>query len=467
MIEELIFSQLLTNDQYARTVIPHLKDEYFSTQEEKSFYKIYSRFFSKHNKIPSKQAMILELSGLKSSADLYSTMITMVNRTVEFEETLPYLIEKTESWCKERAIFNALRESVLIVDGQSKDKTAEAIPSILQAALAVCFDTSVGHNYIEDAMSRYEYYHHTEARIRCGIPIIDKITKGGFPRKTLNVLLSPPHGGKSLVLVNIAAGAVKLGSNVLYLTLEMAAEEIGRRFDVNLLDVDFDTLELLSKNVFESKFAKMSSASRGKLVIKEFPTGAASAAHFRALLSELKTKQNFVPDMIVIDYMNICASEYFKTGSSHNSYIIIGSVGKELRALGIEFDAAVVTATQTNRSGVNASDVDMTAVSDSAGTSMISDFMMAIINTDELKQLKQLMFKQLKNRYSGTSDYEKFILGVDYTKMKVYELDSGSTVPTSEKRKPKIETANDSFGIDMNHQIKNTTSFDDFNFGDD
>lgn len=472
MIENIIFSQLLTSDEYARAVLPHLKEDYFSTQEEKNFLKIYRHFFTKHNKIPSKQAMLIEVENLKSSAEIYKSMVEIVNRTVEFTESKDYLLEKTEAFCKEKALFNALRESVLIMDGQSKSKGPDAIPSVIQDALSVCFNTTIGHNYIDDAMSRYEYYHHSESRIKSGIKILDKITKGGFPRKTFNVFLAPPHGGKTLAMVNVAAGALKHGANVLYITMEMAAEEIGRRFDVNLMDINFDTLEVLPKATFESKFTKISKESRGRLIIKEYPTGAASASHFRALLSELKQKQNFVPDLIVIDYMNICSSEYYKAGSSHNSYTIVGSVGKELRALAIESDAAVVTATQTNRSGVNNSDVDMTAVSDSAGTTMIADFMLAIINTDELKDLKQIMFRQLKNRYGGTSDFEKFILGIDYGKQLLYALDSGDTVPSvgsQDKSKGLNKKAGgvvDSPSLDILHQIKpSSRSFDDFDYG--
>lgn len=473
MIENIIFSQLLTSDEYARAVLPHLKEDYFSAQQEKNFLKIYKRFFSKHNKIPSKQAMLIEVEKLKSSAEVYKSMVEIVERTIEFTESKEYLVEKTEEFCKEKSLFNALRESVLIMDGQSKDKGPDSIPSIIQEALSICFNSTVGHDYMADAMDRYEYYHHSEARIRTGIPILDKITKGGFPRKTFNVFLAPPHGGKTLAMINVAAGAVKHGANVLYITMEMAAEEIGRRFDVNLLDVDFDTLEVLPKATFESKFSKIAKESRGRLIIKEYPTGAASASHFRALLSELKQKQNFVPDMIVIDYMNICSSEYYKAGSTHNSYTIVGSVGKELRALAIEANAVVVTATQTNRSGVNNSDVDMTAVSDSAGTTMIADFMLAIITTDELKELKQILFRQLKNRYGGTSDFEKFILGIDYAKQILYKLDSGDSVPvanpTADKNKglnKKAGNVVDAPSLDILHQIKSKQSFDDFDFND-
>jgi replicative DNA helicase len=466
MIENLIFSQLLTNDEYARRVLPHLKDDYFSSQEAKSFLKIYNRFFSKHNKIPSKHAMLIEVEHLKSSAEIYTNMKNLVTQTVEFTETVNYLVDKTEEFCKEKAIFNALRESVLIVDGQSKTKTPEAIPSILQAALAVCFDTSVGHDYIMDAESRFDYYHLTENKIPTGMPIFDKITKGGPSRKTLNVLLAPPHGGKSLVMVNMGAGALLAGFNVLYISMEMAAEEIGKRFDVNLMDVDFETLEVLPKATFVSRFAKVTEKSQGRLIIKEYPTGTAHAGHFRALLAELRTKQNFKPDLIIVDYMSICASEIYKNVASQNSYTIVGSIGKELRALAIEENAAVITAVQTNRAGVGNSDVDMSNTSESMGIPAIADFFAAIINTDELKELNQIMFKQLKNRYSGLSDYEKFVMGVNYKKMKLFDLDSGASLPSSNplnKKADKKEAG--SFDIDMLHQIKPpVASFDDFTF---
>jgi replicative DNA helicase len=468
MIEEIIFSQLLTNDNYARIVLPHLKEEYFSTQEEKNFLKIYNHFFIKHNKLPSKQAMLLEIENLKSSAEVYTAMKTLVENTVEFTETLKYLVDSTEKFCKERAVFNALKESVLIVDGQSKTKTAEAIPSILQEALSICFDTSIGHDYFDESSERFDYYHLSESRIPSGIGMIDKITKGGFPRKTLNMLLSPPHGGKTLMMTNIASGALLAGYNVLYISMEMQEKEIGRRFDVNFLDIDFETLEVIPKQTFESKFASIQNKSRGKLVIKEYPTGGAHAGHFRSLLSELRTKQNFIPDMIVVDYLSICSSEKYKTVGNHNSYTITGPIGTELRALAVESDAAVISAIQTNRAGVGNADVDISNTSESMGIPSICDWFLAIINTDELKELNQTMFRQLKNRYAGITDYEKFILGVDTKKQKLFDLDHGSEVanikPVKQKNSKPADN-NKPFDFDMLHTIKPVdTTFDNFNF---
>jgi len=465
VIENLIFSQLLTNEEYSRKVLPHLKEEYFSDQAEKNFFKIYSNFFQKYNKIASKTAMYLEIENLKASADIYTTMKEMVSRTVVFEETLPYLITQTEKFCREKAIFNALKESILIVDGQSKTKTADSIPAILQAALGVCFDTSVGHDYFEDSGARYDYYHTAEARITTGMAEFDKITKGGFPRKTLNLFLAPPHGGKSLVMSNVGSGAAKAGYNVLTITMEMSDMEFSKRYDVQLLDVDFDTLAVLPKATFTSKFSKMAEKSRGRMIVKEYPTGAAHAGHFRTLLEELRTKQNFIPDLIIIDYLGICASENYKASSGANSYSIVKSVGEELRALAITSNCAIVSAIQTNRSGVANSSLGMENIAESLGSAMTADFIAAIVVTDELKDMKQILFSQIKNRYSGITDNAKFIMGIDYAKMKLFTLDSGSTVPKFENKKsPRIETAADTFGIDMSHQIKTTSSFDDFSF---
>lgn len=459
--EELIFSQLMSTEEYARKVFPHIKEEYFQTIEDKNFFKIFSRYFSKHNKVPSKHAMLVEIEHLKSSVEVYNSLTQLLSKTHEFTETFDFLIDKTEAFCRDAAMYNALKECVLIADGQTNGKDKGSIPSILQDALSVCFDTSVGHAYIDEADQRYEYYHMSENRIPTGIVAFDDITKGGFPRKTLNVLLAPPHGGKSLVMVNFGVGALLAGFNVLYITMEMAEYEIGKRFDVNLMGIDFETLETLPKGVFDSKIQSISKKSRGKLVIKEFPTGAAHAGHFRSLLSELKTKQNYVPDMVIIDYMGICSSEKVKASGGANSYTIMKSVGEELRALAIEHNFACITAVQTNRSGVGNSDVDMTSTSESLGTPMIADWFAAIINTEELKNMKQLMFKQLKNRYKSLDEPSKFVVGVDTSRMTVYDLDDAR--PKLNNKKNQVKTEDNV--PDMFHTIKpSKPSFDEFNF---
>jgi len=465
--ETLIFSQLLVNDEYARKVIPHLKDDYFSSQAEKNFLKVYTRFFRKHNKIPSRQAMEVEIENLKSSAEIYTGMVEILNNTEVFEETTDWLYEQTEKYCKDRAVFNALKTSVMIVDGQDKTgRSANSIPSILQDALAVCFDSSIGHDYFEDSQERFEYYHLSENRIPCGIDTFDKVTKGGFPRKTLNVFLAPPHGGKSMLMANIAAGACKNGFNVLYITMEMAAEEIGRRFDVNLMGIDFDTLDLLTNDVFTSRFSKISKGSVGRLVIKEYAPNGASAATFEALIGDLKTKQNFVPDMICIDYMGIMNSDAYSDVSKQNSYTIMGSIGKELRRLGVKNNAAVLTAVQTTRSGVGNSEIDMTHTSESFGIPAIADWFAAIVATDDLMSLNQILFIMLKNRYKGLAFMKKFMMGVDYLKQTVFCLDDDTTIPDltpPSKGGKAINKKSDP--VDMTHQIKpDTQTFQNFNF---
>ena len=463
-VENIIFSQLISNEEFARKIVPHLKEEYFSLPEEKILYKVYNHFFIKHNRRPSKEALLIDIEKIKTTATVYTALQELINQTVEFDESLEWLMETTESYCKERALFSALKEAVLIVDGQSKTKTKESIPTILQEALSICFDTSLGHDYLEDAMDRFDYYHLVENRIPTGIDIFDKITKKGFPRKTLNVLLAPPHGGKSLVMVNLAAGALRAGHNVLYISMEMAAEEIGRRFDVHMMNIDFDTLESIPKNVFSGQIEKIKKSSVGKLKINEYPTGGADAGTFRALLQEYKTKQNFIPDLIVVDYMSICRSEIYKNPAGQNSYTLVGSIGKELRALAKEANAALVTAIQTTRSGVGNSDVDISHTSESFGIPAIADFFAAIIATDELKELNQMMFKQLKNRYSGLSKYEKFVLGVDLMTQTLIQLEDSTVKPEVivDKKKKTLNTI--APAIDLAHKItsSNTLSFDHF-----
>ena len=450
----------MTNEEYSRKVLPHVKTEYFSSDEDKVFFKIYSRYFQKHNSIPSKQAMFVEIENLKGSVDLYISLLDVNKETETFAENFQYLIETTEKFCKERAVYNALREAIVIADGQDKKKTADAIPSILQEALSVCFDTSVGHDYKEDADMRYEYYHAVDAKIPTGNREFDKVTKGGFSRKTLNLLLAPPHGGKSLIMVNMGCGALLAGFDVLFITLEMSDMEMSKRFDVNLMDVDFDMLDSLPKEIFKNKFNQVAKKSRGKLIVKEYPTGVAHAGHFKALLEELKTKQNFKPDLVIVDYLGICASEKMKLSAGANSYSIYKSVGEELRALAVENNVAVVSAIQTNRSGIGNSDMGMTEISESIGNAMTADFIAAVINTDELKNLKQLMIKLIKNRYAGLG-YDKFLLGVDYTKMKLFDLEE-SEVKFKPKKPAKIETAADTF-FDA-PVIKTNSAFEGFSF---
>lgn len=451
----------MSNESYARRVMPHLKDEYFQSQEDKVLFKIYSRYFTKHNAIPSRQAILVDIENLKQSADVYNAVKGVVSESIEFTETEQYLVDATEKFCRDQAIYNALRESVLIADGQSK-MSADAIPSILTQALSVCFNTQVGHDYVSEADLRYEYYHAVEARIPTGSKTFDEVTRGGWPRKTLNVLLAPPHGGKSFVMTNFGVGALNAGYNVLYITAEMSEFEIGKRFDTNMMNVDFDTLQLMTKPIFENKFRSVVEKTKGVLKIKEFPTASAHCGHFRSLLADLKQKQNFIPDLIIVDYMGIISSEKYKAQSGANSYTIQKSVAEELRALAIETNTAVITAVQTNRSGVGNTEVDMTSTSESLGVPMCADVFFAIINTDDLKQMKQLMFKQLKNRYKSLDDPNKFMVGVDYSKMKMFDLDNSTVKKTSVA--PQKETKHFSEEIWNNSKITQPSdTFADWN----
>lgn len=424
--EQLILSSLLYNEDFTRKVIPHIDPEYFSDKSQRVIFEVIRDYFTSYNNLPTKTALLIDCENKSLPQPLYEDVSKTVSSLSNENENTEYLVVTTEKFCKERAIFNALMQSVQIVDGKDKQYAPDAIPSILSNALAVCFDNTVGHDFTDDYMNRYDYYHRKENRIPTGINIFDKVTRGGIPRKTLNVILAPPHGGKSLMMVNFAIGAMNAGHNVLYITMEMAEEEIAKRFDVNLLGVDFDMLESMNRTMFENKFTKLKEKSLGKLKIKEYPTGGAHAGHFKILLEDLKVKQNFVPDVIIVDYLNICASQKYKAGSTANSYTIVKSIGEELRALAIESNTALWTATQTTRSGIGNSDIDMTSTSESIGIPAICDAFFAIIDSDDLKKLNQLLIKQLKNRYEDKNKTEKFVIGIDRAKMKLYDVEDSA-----------------------------------------
>lgn len=425
--ENLILSSLITNETYARKVLPHLNEEYFSEKQEKILFDIINKYVSKYNGLPTKNALHIEASNLtldqRTSEEIEKTISALEPSSAENTE---YLVHITEKFCKDKAIFNAIMKSIKIADGSDKEFTPEAIPSILTKALAVAFDTSVGHDFIDDADARYEYYHRRENRIPSGLSILDHVSDDGFPRKTLNVVLAPPHAGKTLTMVNIAIGGMHAGYNVLYLTAEMAEEEIAKRFDVNLLNVDFGLLKTMSKQMFMTKTQKLKEKSMGKLKIKEFPTGTAHAGHFKNLIEDLRVKEGFIPDVLVVDYMNICASQRYKAGSSANSYTIVKAIGEELRALAIETNTCLWTATQTTRSGIGNSDIDMTNTSESIGVPAIADFMIAIIDSEELRKMNQLLFKQLKNRYKDKNEKERFVIGIDRSRMKLYDVEESA-----------------------------------------
>ena len=417
-IQTTILRNLLTNEEYLRRVIPFLKKEYFENEYKAMFDEIVA-FVSKYNKLPTKEALVIELAN-KGQED--NPLVNEVFRPEEVNDD--WLMDHTEKWCQDRAIFLAVMESINIIDGKHQTLTKNALPEILSDALGVCFDSNVGHDYIDNAEARYDFYHKVEDRIEWDLDYFNQITKGGLPNKTLNVALAGTGVGKSLFMCHHAAACLTQGKNVLYITMEMAEERIAERIDANLFNTPIDQLEKLSKSMFEHKIAQVVKGNVGKLIIKEYPTGSAHSGHFRALMNELKLKKSFVPDIIFIDYLNICASSRMKgMGGAINSYNYVKAIAEELRGLAVEFDVPLVTATQTTRSGYSSSDVGLEDTSESFGLPATADLMFALISTDELEQLGQIMVKQLKNRYNDPTNNKRFIVGVDRSKMRLYDVE--------------------------------------------
>ena len=441
-LERTILKNLIYNEEFTRKVLPFIKPEYFSDQIEKLVFKEVFEFVNKYKNLPTHEALVINFTEAKSltepqvkeSIELLNDIQQDKNEKVE----LKWLTEHTEKFCQDKAIYNAIMESVTILDDKNGKKTKGEIPQLLADALGVSFDSNVGHDYMQDFDERYDFYHRVESRIKFDLDIFNKITKGGLPIKTLNIALAGTGVGKSLFMCHCAAGALSQGNNVLYITLEMAEEKIAERIDANLLNITMDELYTIPKDDYERKFSALKNKVQGKLIIKEYPTAGASTLHFRALLNELALKKNFRPDIIFIDYLNICASSRIKPGGNVNSYTYIKSIAEELRGLAVEFNLPVVSATQTTRSGYSNSDVDLTDTSESFGLPATADFMFALITNEELEQLGQIMVKQLKNRYSDPNYYKRFVVGVDRAKMRLYDteqsaqediLDSGQDTP--------------------------------------
>lgn len=426
-IETTILQNLIHNEEYARKVIPFLKKEYFNIQSEKIVLTEILKFFETYNKCPSADILNIEISNRTDVSQTdFSESIEIVDNLNNYNEVNnDWLIDQSEEFCKTRAVYNAMYEALYIAEGKDTKRSPDSIPSILSEALAVTFDNHVGHDYIEDALSRYEFYHKLEEKLPFNLEIFDKITSGGLPKKTLSVVMSGPGGGKSLFMCHEAANCLAQGKNVLYISMEMAEERIAERIDANLLNVNIKDLPHIDWSTYNNKIQKLKGKTEGKLIIKEYPTGGAHAGHFRALLQELKVKRNFVPQLIIIDYLNICMSQRVKNTSA-NSYSIVGSITEELRGLAIEFNVPVLTATQSGRGAIGASDAEMTDAADSIGIARTADFMFAIIRTEELDELGQVMIKQLKNRYNSPDYYKRFCLGIDFSKMKFYDVEQSA-----------------------------------------
>jgi archaellum biogenesis ATPase FlaH len=427
MIEQTILSHLAYNEEYSRKVLPFLKEEYFVDPSHKITFKLVDAYINKYNGLPSKEAILIELgnaSGLNETG--FKAAKEVVESLSRDETGMDWLIDTTEKFCQDKALYNAVSKSIQIMDGTDKSFDKGMIPKVLQDALAVTFDNSVGHDYLEDFDQRYDFYHRKEARLPFDLNYMNEITNGGIPAKTLNIILAGTGVGKTMFMCHCAAGNLTLGRNVLYITMEMAEEEIAKRIDANLMNVPLDELLVLPRETYRTKVKKVREKTVGKLLIKEYPTASASAHHFRALLNELALKKNFVPDIIYIDYLNICASSRIKPGANVNSYTYIKSIAEELRGLAVEFKLPIVSATQTTRTGYSSSDVELTDTSESFGLPATADFMIALISTEELADMGQIMVKQLKNRYGDPNKFKRFVIGVDRAKMKFYDVEQGA-----------------------------------------
>jgi replicative DNA helicase len=428
-LEQTILRNLIQNEDYLRKSLPFLKDEYFTDRTEKVIYDEILSFTNAYNSTPSVEAITLAIKERRNltneEVEKCETYLQEIEQFTKTEQKTDnnWLIDKTEKFCQEKAIYNAVLNSISILDGKDKTNDKGAIPKILSDALAVSFDNSVGHDYLEDSDGRFEFYHRTEERIPFDLDYFNKITKGGLPKKTLNIALAGTGVGKSLFMCHVAAGAMSQGKNVLYITMEMAEEKIAERIDANLLNVSIDDLLQLPKDMYDKKVKRVKEMTTGKLIIKEYPTASASAVHFRTLLNELNLKKNFVPDIIFIDYLNICCSSRIKAGANINSYTYVKSIAEELRGLAVEFGVPIVSATQTTRSGFTSSDPGLEDTSESFGLPATADMMFALISSEELEALNQIMVKQLKNRYSDPTAHKRFVLGVDRSKMKLYDVE--------------------------------------------
>jgi len=427
-IEEIALSKLILEEDYCRKVLPFIKDEYFDMFTNRVLFETIQEYIGEYDVSPEPNALKIEIEKRRDiTEESYKEIETFLDNLDRDHYNEDWLMETTEKWCKERAVYLALMESVKIADGQDKTRTKDAIPSIMSEALGVCFDDHVGHDYISDAEARYDFYHRKEEKIPFDIDYFNKITKGGLPNKTLNIALAGTGVGKSLFMCHCASASLLQGRNVLYITLEMAEEKIAERIDANLLDIPIQQLTdpMLTKERYTRKVESLKQKTTGRLVIKEYPTASAHVGHFEALLNELSLKKGFHPDIVFVDYLNICASSRYK-GTIVNSYTYVKSIAEELRGLAGKLNVPIVSATQTTRSGYGNSDVDITDTSESFGLPATADLMVALISTEEMEQLGQIMVKQLKNRYNDPTVYKRFVVGIDRAKMRLYDCDQSA-----------------------------------------
>ena len=453
-LEQTILKNLIKDQNYTRKFLSFLKEEYLGNMEDRLLFKEVADFLLNYGQLPTFDALDIEISNIRGTTDdtvknMRETLKTLNDDT---EKTnIDWLIDNTEKFCQEKAIYNAITSSLEIMNGKGK-LTKGAIPSLLSDALAISFDPNVGHDYIDQHLDRYEYYHRVEERIPFDLDYFNKVTKYGIPRKTLNIVMAGVGVGKSLTLCHFASSYINQGKNVLYISLELAEEEVAKRIDANVLNVSMDDLMVLPKDIYESKINNLKQKTNGKLIVKEYPTASASTIHFRSLLNELNLKKGFVPDVIMVDYLNICASARIKPGNGVNSYTYVKAIAEELRGLAVEYNVPIWSATQLTRGGYGSSDPDLTDTSESFGLPATADFFVALVVTEQLEQLNQIMVKQLKNRYADPAKYKRDVIGVDKTKMRLYDVeasakdivDTGEDIP---QPKPKFEGKNKFKGL--------------------
>ncbi len=427
-IETTILKHLINDEDYARKVIPFLSSEYFSESTERLLLDKIVDFVNEYNTVPTRESLLIELDKDEKIADGEFQNATKIvqNLTIEEQVQKEWLLDQTETFCQEKAVYNAIMESIHIIDGKDKEQGKGAIPDILTKALSVSFDTHIGHDFLENYEERYEFYHRKEERIPFDIELLNQITKGGIPRKSLNIILAGTGVGKSLAMCHMASANLMDGKNVLYITNEMSEEKIAERIDANLLNVSLDDLKSLPKEMYTKKVKRVRDKTLGKLIIKEYPTASAHVGHFRHLVNELGLKRNFTPDIIYVDYLNICMSQRIRAGSNVNSYTYVKAIAEELRGLAVEKNIPIVSATQTTRSGYSNSDPGMEDVSESFGLPATADLMLAMISTEELEDLDQIMIKQLKNRYSDPGSNKRFVVGIDRSKMRLFDAEEGA-----------------------------------------
>jgi len=425
-IETTILSNLIHNEDYSRKVLPFLNKEFFHDEVEKTLYLTIDSHVEKYNTLPTNEVLGITLNEDSLNEQVFEGCVEYLSTLEKSDTDEEWLLDKTEEFCQEKAVYNAIMESIGIIDGRDKEKTKGAIPEILSKALSVSFDSSIGHDWIEDFQARYEFYHKVEERIPFDLEYLNAITKGGLPSKTLTCILAGTGVGKSLAMCHFAANNLMDNKKVLYITMEMAEERISERIDANLLDCSLDDLKDLPFKLYEKKVERIRSKTEGKLIVKEYPTASAGAGHFRHLLNELRLKRNFVPDIIYIDYLNICASSRMKYGSNVNTYMMIKSIAEELRGLAVEKNVPIVTATQTTRGGFTNSDPGLEDTSESFGLPATTDLMFALVSSEELEALNQIMVKQLKNRFNDPTSNKRFVVGVDRGKMRLYDVEQSA-----------------------------------------